>query len=87
MPRYFFHLNECGTVTADEEGREIESAQDVRLLAIEEARTIMAAEVARGKLCLACTIEVVDEGGGEVLTLDFREAVEIAGLEGGCEAE
>lgn len=86
MSRYFFHLNECGTITADEEGREIEARQDVRLFAIEEARTIMAAEVARGKLCLACAIEVVDEQGSRVLALDFREAVEIAGLDGGCSA-
>ena len=63
MPRYFFHLNECGQVTRDEEGREIAIEADVRLLAIEEARTIMAAEVARGKLCLACHIEVEDESG------------------------
>jgi hypothetical protein len=44
------------------------------------AREIMSNEVKNGKLCLSCHIEVEDEAGQVVLTLPFKEAVQVSGL-------
>lgn len=84
MPHYFFNLNECGRRLVDEEGRDLRADDDVRDVAIHEARTIMQAEIADGRLCLGCSVEVRDESGDVLLWLAFREAVTVAGIEG-CE--
>ena len=80
MPRYYFHLYECGALIADEEGREI-ADDKIREVAIEGARDLMAEEVKRGQLCLACRIEVVDEAQRSVLMVPFTEALEVTGLQ------
>ncbi len=80
MPKLFFHLHECGTVVPDEEGVELESLADARLRAVREARAIMSSEVAAGRLCLTCHICVADAQGSTLLTVTFREALEITGL-------
>lgn len=77
--RLHFHLNECGTVTGDEEGREVASLASAYDLAITAARAVMCAEVAEGRLCLSCHIEVIDEHGTRVLLVPFSDAVTITG--------
>lgn len=42
MARYYFHLHECGTLVADDEGRDVYDAASLRTLAITEAREIWA---------------------------------------------
>lgn len=80
MPRYHFHLQECGTVIDDEEGRDLAGLASVRAEAIRAARDVMSAEVQRGQLCLGCCIEVRDADGLVVLTLPFRETLTVSGL-------
>jgi hypothetical protein len=80
MQKLFFHLHECGTIVADEEGAEVESLAKARLRALREARSIMSSEVSAGKLCLSCFIRVEDAQGTTVLTIPFRDALEITGL-------
>lgn len=80
MARYFFDLHECGTVTADDEGREWPDLAAARAEALRTAREMMCAEVKEGRLCLTCNIEVKDAAGAIVLSLAFRDAVEISGL-------
>jgi hypothetical protein len=80
MQKLFFHLHECGTVIADEEGIEVESLAEARLRALKEARSIMSSEVAAGKLCLSCHISVEDAEGTALVIVPFREALEISGL-------
>lgn len=80
MARYFFHLHECGTLSEDREGVDRTTLDDVREEACRAAREVMCAEVAEGRLCLSCRIEVKDEAGAVVLDLPFREAVTITGL-------
>jgi hypothetical protein len=80
MQRLFFHLHECGTVTVDEEGVEVESLAEARVRAFRAARSIMSAEVAQGQLCLSCHINVEDDQGTILLTLPFREALQVTGL-------
>jgi hypothetical protein len=80
MQKLFFHLHEGDTVIVDEEGAEVESLADARLRALREVRSIMSSEVAAGKLCLSCHISVEDGQGATLLTVPFREALEISGL-------
>lgn len=80
MLKLFFHLHECGTEIIDEEGVEVESLKDARLHAIRDERSIMSSEVRAGKLCLSCHISVDDAHGANVMTVTFREALEITGF-------
>lgn len=80
MPRMFFHLHECGKVLSDTEGAEVQDLQAARVRAIREARAIMCAEVAEGRLCLSCRIEVQDERGEAVLAIPFKDAVTVSGI-------
>ncbi len=75
MPRFHLNMNECGDVTVDQEGQELANLEAARSLAIERARSIMAAEVGRGRLCLSCSIRIQDGGGTLLLTVQFREAL------------
>ena len=77
MAQYLFHLHECGDIIEDEEGRELASAADALDQAIREARDLMAAEVASGKLCLGCHIEVVNAATGKAFSVPFRSAIKI----------
>lgn len=80
MQRLYFHLHECGEAVRDEEGAEVESLAEARVRGLREARSIMSAEVAAGKLCLSCHISVEDGQGTILLTIPFREALSISGL-------
>lgn len=79
MDLYFFNLHECGSLYADEEGRELESVDVASVEAIAAARSVMSHEVAAGRLCLSCRIEVKDSAGRVVLTIPFREALTVTG--------
>ena len=80
MNRYFFNLRECGQVVVDEEGVDRHDLAAARVEALAAARSIMCAEVAEGRLCLSCSIEVFDASGTKVLTIPFRDALAISGL-------
>ena len=62
-----------------EEGSEVSDLTAARSKAIREARGIMCAEVAEGRLCLGCRVEVADAQGSVVLTVPFSEAITITG--------
>ena len=79
MSRFFFDLHECGRVLIDSEGVEMPDASAARVNAIHEARQIMADEVAHGRLCLACHIEVQDEARNAVLVVAFADAIVVSG--------
>ena len=80
MARYFFDLNECGTLTKDDEGIECADLSEVRRRALQAAREVMCAELGEGRLCLSCRIDVSDEKGNIVLELPFKDAVRISGF-------
>ena len=79
MRRFFFNLNECGDVTHDDEGHELRDEAGARVHAVEQARSIMCAEVAEGRLCLGCTIEVLDDRSALVAIVPFRDALALCG--------
>ena len=78
--RYFLHLHECGTVVTDQEGDEFADLAAVQAEATKAARELMAAEVAKGQLCLGCCIVIEDESGGEVGRVPFRDVVTVSGF-------
>lgn len=77
VPRYHFNVRNGLGYTADEEGLELSSDQDARIYAISGARSLLSAEVLEGRLDLNGQIEVTDNANGEVLTVRFRDAVNI----------
>ncbi|MBB5687462.1 DUF6894 family protein [Sphingobium boeckii] len=80
MPRYFFHLHECGTITPDVEGQELLDDSAAQVEALRLARNIMAGEIEGGRLCLLCRIEVHDAQGTMVMAMPFKDAVVVTGL-------
>lgn len=59
----------------DEDGVELPGLDAVRRQALLGARSIIAAEIMKGRLNLAERIEVDDSGGRNVLTLAFTDAI------------
>ena len=76
MPRYFFHLYD-DLIVHDEEGVELPNPAAARLNALIEARELIAEQVRRGYFVLSHWIDVADEQGKLVLTVMFRDAVDI----------
>ena len=76
MPRYFFHVFD-DVIAQDEEGMELPSIEAARLNALIGARDLIAEQVKRGYFVLSHWIDVVDEQGTPVLTVTFRDAVDI----------
>ena len=77
MGRFFFHLHDCGAFIPDCEGRLFPSIDDAVDRAKVEARDLLAAEVAEGKLCLGCRIEVVEESTGRAIIVPFSATVSL----------
>ena len=80
MPKFYIDLRECGVVSADEHGFEFPDVDAARDTALAAARSIMAAQVQEGRLCLDCRIEVRDADRRSVMTLPFRSAIELSGV-------
>lgn len=78
MPRFFFHVFD-DAVARDEEGVELPHAEAAGRAALEGARAMICDQVREGRIALDHRIEVEDEAGARILTLTFREAVEIDG--------
>ncbi len=76
MPRYFFHLYD-DVIALDEEGVALPNAAAARLNALIGARDVIAEQVKRGYFVLSHWIDVVDQQGEPVLTLTFRDAVDV----------
>lgn len=77
--RYYFHLRESGDYVVDEEGLDLPDMAGVVAAATLAARSVIAGEAIAGKVPLRSVIEVDDESGERVLTLPFREAVQMEG--------
>lgn len=77
MPRYHFNIRNGFGFILDEEGLELSSDQDARMQAISGARSLLSAEVLEGTLDLSGQIEVTDDDNFEVLTVRFRDAIDV----------
>ena len=79
MPRYHFHVYN-DLVALDEEGKELPSIEAAREEAIRGGRALMAEQLMEaGRMRLQHRIEVADENGRVLLTIPFRELVNIEG--------
>ena len=76
MPKFFFNLRDDISVE-DCEGKFLDDADKAREAALHYAREMMAEDVKDGRLVLKDSIDIVDEKGEKVLTLPFRDAIEI----------
>lgn len=77
MPRFYFHLsNQIGFVP-DEEGEEVADLDAAKLRAIENIRSILAGEVAEGRLDMNGSIQIAGANGAVIATVRFAEAVEL----------
>lgn len=80
MAHFYFQLHECGTLIADDEGRELPDLAAAHAAAIAEARQVMSSEVLDGRLCLSCCMVIEDARHREVSRVPFREALALTGL-------
>lgn len=79
MPLYYFDLDECGFVTTDDEGSEMESIGVATDQAIAAARGIMASEVELGAVCLDCHIDILNSSREQIIRISFAQALKITG--------
>jgi hypothetical protein len=77
MAKYFFHLDQCGSITPDPEGQELTDMEAARAVAIESARSIMCYELSHGHLCFSCSIDITDEQGHLFQKVAFKDVVEV----------
>lgn len=77
MPRYFLHVHYGTIIAEDDEGLNVASLENARAEAIRGIRSILSDELSSGHLSLAGRIVIMDETNRIVLTVPFREAVEI----------
>ena len=76
MRRYYFHLYNNETVI-DREGTELPNQAVALQKAASDARTMAAESVKEGRLVLHHRIEVVDDQGEKIGTVQFGNVVEI----------
>lgn len=77
MPRFFFHIHDWMGFTEDEEGVELADLGTAGDRAVAGARSIISDEVLEGRLDLRGRIDVADERGAVLLTVPFRETVQM----------
>ena len=78
MALYYFHLTDGHQTLIDPEGRNVDPPQ-IHLLALEEARAMIAQDVLGGRIQLNQFIEVRDANAKLVHQLSFRDAITISG--------
>lgn len=77
MPRFYLNIDNSNGVTPDEEGQEFSGIEDARQAALAGIRSILAAEVAAGRLDLGGRIDIVDSNANLLLSIAFVEAVDV----------
>jgi hypothetical protein len=75
VPLFYFHVRNGLGFTRDEEGKELPDVEAARDVALRGARSLIAADVAEGRLDLRGAIEVTDGDGGRLFDMPFDEAV------------
>jgi hypothetical protein len=77
MARYYFHLRDSVDVILDPEGREFETIDAIAQAALADARAIIGHEAFGGFIKFDQRIEVEDESGATVYSIEFSNAVKI----------
>ena len=79
MPLYFFHLRDGDDTLIDEEGVELAGIDEVKAAALRQARDIISHEARLGRIDLGQRVDVVDEAGAVIHSLEFSDAVDVKG--------
>ncbi len=79
MPRFYFNFHNGAGFVADEEGRELRDLETVRREALKGIRSVIAAEVEKGRLDLTGKMTIHDGNHAEVLVIPFDKALTISG--------
>jgi hypothetical protein len=77
MPRYHLHLHNAHVDASDEEGHDLNDLSAARAMALNGIRGFLAHEVMEGKLDLRGRIDIADDAGHILITVQFDEAVAI----------
>ena len=77
MARFYFHLDEDGSIVEDFEGIDLLDLAAARASALQAARGIMAHDIEQGRLSLSTYIAIADADGRYLEQLVFRDAVVI----------
>ena len=80
MARFYFHLDEDGSIVEDFEGIDLLDLAAARASALQAARGIMAHDIEHGRLSLSTYIAIADADGRYLEQLVFRDAVVITGI-------
>lgn len=83
MPRYFFDVINGTGLVEDDEGQDLSGLQAARDAAIEGARSIIQEDVSLGFIDLSGRVEVRGADRQSLLSISFRDAVELRGLDEG----
>lgn len=75
MARYFFNLRESIGTIRNPEGAEYPDVETAVTEAIAAARDLMSASLRRGDIVLSHAIEITDNAGTIVETVEFADAV------------
>jgi hypothetical protein len=76
MPQYYFHLYD-DIVSQDDEGIELADQAAAENYAVMCARDMAAAQARQGRLTLSHRIEVTDDQGSVLKTVQFCDAVAV----------
>jgi len=77
MGRFHFNIHNGTGETRDEEGRELAGPEEAQATAIEGARSLLGAEVLGGDLDLRGCIEVTDDDGRVIVTVEFKDVLNV----------
>jgi hypothetical protein len=77
IPHYYFHVRNGNGLVEDEEGRDLPDRAAARAEALKGVRSMLSEDVLSGFLDLQGRIDVVEETGDPVLSLDFSEVVDV----------
>lgn len=76
MPRFYFHLHNDVDVS-DEGGQELADLDAARAHAFKMARFEVSEAAKDGRIVLSHRIDIEDESGSVLATVNFRDAVQI----------
>jgi hypothetical protein len=77
VPLFYFHLHDHEGAVPDPDARELADLEVVRAQAVKGARSIIREDVLYGRVDLRGRIDVYDDAGKLVLSLRFKDAVEL----------
>lgn len=77
MSLYFFHLRDGRDTLLDPEGRELVSLELVRRTALDDARTLIAADALDGLIDFNFHLDVEDSLGTIIHSVQFEDAVKV----------